>query len=211
MGSIGRPPRAKSRARSAISPRKRSAEGYKAGGKPKPYHGYYYRILKRQGAGAPGGAYDYVVKGKMNGGFALIATPAEYGNSGIMTFMVNQDGDGVSEGSGAEDHEAGRQDRRLRAGSGLDQGRQPAIGTGRSRGGEMLRLLMIVSGAFEALFGIAALLATSMVTDAIGTGADPSATFFARMLGAATLGIGIAALLARNELARMAGSPRLWA
>ena len=56
------------------------------------YHGYYYRILKRQGAGAPGGAYDYLVKGKMKGGFALIAMPAEYGNSGIMTFMVNHDG-----------------------------------------------------------------------------------------------------------------------
>ena len=72
---------------------KASAEGYKAGGKPKPYHGYYYRILKRQGSGAAGGAYDYVVNGKMIGGFALIAYPAQYGNSGIMTFMVNQDGD----------------------------------------------------------------------------------------------------------------------
>ena len=69
-----------------------SAEGYKAGEKPIPYHGYYYRILTRQGAGAPGGAYDYLVKGKMKGGFALIAVPAEYGNSGIMTFMVNHDG-----------------------------------------------------------------------------------------------------------------------
>ena len=64
----------------------------------------------------------------------------------------------------------------------------------------MLRLLMIVSGAFEALFGIAAILATSMVVDALGTDADPAAIFFARVLGAATLGIGIAALLARNEL-----------
>ena len=71
---------------------KASAEGYRAGGKPKPYHGYYYRILKRQGSGAAGGAYDYVVNGKMIGGFALIAYPAQYGNSGIMTFMVNQDG-----------------------------------------------------------------------------------------------------------------------
>jgi hypothetical protein len=69
-----------------------SAEGYKAGEKPIPYHGYYYRILTRQGAGAPGGAYDYLVKNKMKGGFALIAVPAEYGNSGIMTFMVNHDG-----------------------------------------------------------------------------------------------------------------------
>jgi hypothetical protein len=69
-----------------------SAEGYKTGKGPIPYHGYYYRILTRQGAGAPGGAYDYLVKGKMRGGFALLAFPAEYGNSGIMTFMVNHDG-----------------------------------------------------------------------------------------------------------------------
>jgi hypothetical protein len=69
-----------------------SAEGYKVGQKPIPYHGYYYRILKRQGTSANGGAYDYVVNGKMIGGFALLAYPAEYGNSGIMTFMVNHDG-----------------------------------------------------------------------------------------------------------------------
>jgi Protein of unknown function (DUF2950) len=69
-----------------------AAEGYKPGGKPIPYHGYYYRILTRQGPAAPGGAYDYLAKGKMIGGFALVAYPAEYGNSGIMTFMVNQDG-----------------------------------------------------------------------------------------------------------------------
>jgi hypothetical protein len=69
-----------------------SAEGYKVGQKPIPYHGYFYRILKRQGASASGGAYDYVVNGKMIGGFALLAYPAEYGNSGIMTFMVNHDG-----------------------------------------------------------------------------------------------------------------------
>ena len=69
-----------------------SAEGYKAGKAPIPYHGYYYRILTRQGAGSPGGAYDYLVNGKMRGGFALVAFPAEYGNSGIKTFMVNHDG-----------------------------------------------------------------------------------------------------------------------
>jgi hypothetical protein len=71
---------------------KAAAEGYKPGSTPIPYHGYYFRILTRQGATAPGGAYDYLVRGKMLGGFALIAYPAEYGNSGIMTFMVNQDG-----------------------------------------------------------------------------------------------------------------------
>jgi hypothetical protein len=69
-----------------------AAEGYKPGSTPIPYHGYYYRILTRQGASAPGGAYDYLVKGKMIGGFALVAYPAEYGNSGITTFIVNQDG-----------------------------------------------------------------------------------------------------------------------
>jgi Protein of unknown function (DUF2950) len=69
-----------------------SDEGYAFGGPPVPYHGYYYRILKRQGAGAQGGPFDYVVDGRMIGGFGLIAFPAEYGNSGIMTFMVNHDG-----------------------------------------------------------------------------------------------------------------------
>ena len=69
-----------------------AAEGYKTGSGPIPYHGYYYRVLTRQGASAPGGAYDYLVNGKMIGGFALLAFPAEYGNSGIMTFMVNHDG-----------------------------------------------------------------------------------------------------------------------
>ncbi|MET0676443.1 MAG: DUF2950 domain-containing protein [Bradyrhizobium sp.] len=72
---------------------KASAEGYKTGGdQPAPYHGYYFRILRGQGADAPGGALDYVVKGKMIGGFGLIAYPAEYGNSGVMTFVVNHAG-----------------------------------------------------------------------------------------------------------------------
>jgi hypothetical protein len=69
-----------------------SAEGYTAGEQAAPYHGYYFRILKGQGPDAPGGAFYYVVKGKMIGGFALIAYPAEYGNSGVMTFMVNHAG-----------------------------------------------------------------------------------------------------------------------
>ncbi|MEN8264057.1 MAG: DUF2950 domain-containing protein [Nitrospirota bacterium] len=57
-----------------------------------PFYGYYYKILKAQGKHADGGAYDYVVNGKMILGFALIAYPAEYSNSGVMTFMVNQQG-----------------------------------------------------------------------------------------------------------------------
>jgi len=69
------------------------AEGYKPGeGKPIPYHGYFFRILKAQGPNAPGGKYDYVVKGAMIGGFALVAYPAEYDVSGVMTFIVNHDG-----------------------------------------------------------------------------------------------------------------------
>ena len=77
----------------ALAARARAA-GYKhnEGGKPVPYYGYYYRILTGQGPDAPGGAYDYVVRGKMMGGFALVAYPATYRNSGIMTFIVNQDG-----------------------------------------------------------------------------------------------------------------------
>jgi hypothetical protein len=61
-------------------------------GAPVPYHGYFYRILFAQGPDAAGGAYDFVVKGHMIGGFALVAYPASYGVSGIMTFIVNQDG-----------------------------------------------------------------------------------------------------------------------
>jgi hypothetical protein len=62
------------------------------GGKRVPYHGYYYRILKGQGPDAPGGAYGYLAQGRMIGGFALVAWPAAYGSTGIMTFIVNQDG-----------------------------------------------------------------------------------------------------------------------
>ena len=58
----------------------------------KPYHGYYYRVLKEQGAGAPGGDHKYLAGSAMIGGFALIAWPADYGVSGIHTFMVNHDG-----------------------------------------------------------------------------------------------------------------------
>jgi hypothetical protein len=62
------------------------------GGKPVAYHGYFFHILKAQGPDAQGGAQDYVVKGKMMGGFALVAYPAEYGVSGVKTFMVNHHG-----------------------------------------------------------------------------------------------------------------------
>ncbi len=57
-----------------------------------PYHGYYFKILTRQGRHAPGGKYNYVINGHMIGGFALAAWPAEWGNTGVMTFIVNQQG-----------------------------------------------------------------------------------------------------------------------
>jgi len=69
-----------------------SREGYRTGQGRSPYHGYYYKILTKQGPAAPGGAADYVVDGKMIGGFALVAYPAEYRNSGVMSFIVNYEG-----------------------------------------------------------------------------------------------------------------------
>jgi hypothetical protein len=74
-----------------------NAEGYSKGSRnqgvhPEPFHGYYFRILSRQSKSAPGGRYSYIINGNMIGGFALVAWPAEYGDSGIMTFIVNQQG-----------------------------------------------------------------------------------------------------------------------
>ncbi len=57
-----------------------------------PYHGYYFKILTRQGKHAPGGKYNYIINGRMIAGFALVAWPAEWGNTGVMTFIVNQQG-----------------------------------------------------------------------------------------------------------------------
>jgi hypothetical protein len=72
-----------------------AAEGRTIGGDgsaPAPFHGYYFRILTGQGAAAPGGARSYVVNGRMTGGFALVAWPAVYDETGVMTFIVNHDG-----------------------------------------------------------------------------------------------------------------------
>src|SRR5271167_4341387 len=69
-----------------------SRQGYHAGEGRSPYRGYYYRILTRQGSHASGGALDYVVNGKMIGGFGLVAYPAQYRNSGVMTFIVSHEG-----------------------------------------------------------------------------------------------------------------------
>jgi len=71
-----------------------STEGYAApqAGKQQPYHGYFYRLLTKQGADAKGDAKDYIVNGKMTGGFAFIAYPEVYGDTGITTFIINQNG-----------------------------------------------------------------------------------------------------------------------
>jgi Protein of unknown function (DUF2950) len=85
-----------------------SAEGYQLAEQPalEPYHGYLFRILTGQGAAAPGGARSYVKDGKMTGGFALVAWPAEYGHSGIMTFLVNKQGIVFQKDLGAQTAEA---------------------------------------------------------------------------------------------------------
>jgi hypothetical protein len=72
-------------------------EGYfhpppEADDEPQPFHGYLFKILTRQGKHAPGGKYDYIINGNMIGGFAMVAWPVEYGESGVMTFIVNQQG-----------------------------------------------------------------------------------------------------------------------
>ena len=80
---------------SPIGPLVAYATGQGYGGQhdtPQPFHGYYYRMLTAQGANANGGAKSYLVDGKMTGGFAFVAYPAEYRNSGVMTFVVAQDG-----------------------------------------------------------------------------------------------------------------------
>ena len=70
-----------------------STEGFNPqAGKQQPFHGYFYRVLTKQGADAKGGAKDYVVNGKMTGGFAFIAYPEKYGDTGIATFIINQNG-----------------------------------------------------------------------------------------------------------------------
>jgi len=71
---------------------KARSEGYMKGEKPAPYNGYFFRILTAQGANAKGGTHSYLVKGKMVGGFALVAYPASYGVSGVKTFIVNHEG-----------------------------------------------------------------------------------------------------------------------
>jgi hypothetical protein len=71
-------------------------EGYggrkKESGQRRPYHGYYFKLLRSQGPNAPGGARDYMVNGRMTEGFGVVAWPAEYGNSGVKTVLVSHQG-----------------------------------------------------------------------------------------------------------------------
>ncbi|WP_428681203.1 DUF2950 domain-containing protein [Reyranella sp.] len=77
---------------SPIGPALATAQAQGQGGTEDGYYGYRFRLLYSQGPDAPGGAYDYLVKGRMIGGFAILAWPVRYGDTGVMSFMVNQDG-----------------------------------------------------------------------------------------------------------------------
>lgn len=77
---------------SPIGPALATAQAHGQGGTEDGYYGYRFRLLYSQGPAAPGGGYDYLVKGRMIGGFAILAWPVRYGDTGVMTFMVNQDG-----------------------------------------------------------------------------------------------------------------------
>ena len=87
-----------------------TAEGYAArtAEAPAPFHGYYFRLLTAQGAHAKGGARNYVVNGKMTGGFAFLAYPADYRKSGVMSFLINQDGEIFQKDLGPQTTEAAK-------------------------------------------------------------------------------------------------------
>jgi hypothetical protein len=103
-----------------------AAEGYRKSEKgPTPYHGYYYRMLMGQGKGAESGAFDYVLRGRSIGGFAVVAYPAKYGNSGIMTFIVNHDGKVYQSDLGSKTLERVSQMQRFDPGSGWSPVKAP--------------------------------------------------------------------------------------
>ena len=83
---------AKGEEMSPFGPLVAESAAYLGGKKGSPFHGYHFRILTRQGKGAPGGAYNYLVNGRMIAGFAMVAYPAVYGDSGVMTFVVSHNG-----------------------------------------------------------------------------------------------------------------------
>jgi hypothetical protein len=71
---------------------KGGSENESTAGDREPYYGYYVRILTRQGPHAPGGKYSYIINGNMIGGYAMVAYPEKWGNTGVMTFIINQQG-----------------------------------------------------------------------------------------------------------------------
>ncbi len=87
---------------SPLGPALATAQGSGQGGTGEGYYGYHFRLLYAQGPGAPGGAYDYLVNGRMMGGFAVIAWPVRYGETGVMTFMVSQAGQVYEQDLGPE-------------------------------------------------------------------------------------------------------------
>jgi hypothetical protein len=104
-------------------------EGYRAkvsGGESShtPFHGYFFKILTRQGKNAPGGRYNYIINGRMIAGFALLAWPAEYGKSGIMTFIVNQQGRVYQRDLGKKTSEMALQMDEYNPGAGWSQSRE---------------------------------------------------------------------------------------
>ena len=111
-----------------------AGEGYRRSTDRMPYHGYYYRLLYAQGTNANGGARDYFKDGLMTEGFALVAWPAEYGASGVQTFIVNHDGVVFQKDLGEDTVERRRDDEAVRSGFVVDRDRAAAGrcgGTGR--------------------------------------------------------------------------------
>jgi Protein of unknown function (DUF2950) len=103
-----------------------AGQGYtKKGEGPTPFHGYFYRMLKGQSKSAASGALDYVVRGRAIGGFAVVAYPAKYGNSGIMTFIVNHDGEIYQADLGLKTAERATQMQRFDPGKGWSQVKAP--------------------------------------------------------------------------------------
>ena len=113
--------------RCPASPRARSAPEFADAKAGQPYHGYLYKILTAQGKDAPGGARSYIKNGRMTEGYALVAWPAKYDDTGVMTFIVNQDGVVYQKNLGAGHRRGGPRDRRLQPGRELDQGRSGEV------------------------------------------------------------------------------------
>ncbi len=102
--------------------------------KQQPFHGYFYRILTKQGAAAKGGAKDYVVNGKMTGGFAFVAYPEKYGDTGIMTLIVDQSGVVYEKNLGKDTARTGESDDRIQSRQDLESHRR--IGADQVRASE---------------------------------------------------------------------------